>query len=592
MSERRRVNSGTFAAANRRNVMKKIVILLLGLMVLGTVLFVVLRRGGASNEYARYLPQETVMSLNLTHLGAVTDTFTTTALGRFLAKDTVHAIISEAGGGAKEIADYDRTFDGVAGVMTNPAFRAVFGEDAAVALLAPEQGGLGSTPLEVLRSSLVVVARTSVAGAVDLFGRMLGKKANITREVIDDLELTKLVLESGDVLFGYTEGKMVFLAYSPAAIKRCLLAADKSGKRLEDATPFTQARDFWQTATPEQTYARLYINPPRLETLLRDADKPEIKQAAEMLQGMDGFASLTYSTAQGLESRARSTYRYEQLHPVVKSAVDAATRPNPTLFLLKEKTLAYNWASALRPELITRTLAENDLPRQQIDASLRKELGVSLEELARAFGPQYGGVLEDIVRAALFPLPKLTLFIGLHDRAIAEKVVNGLRAKIAENGMIREEQEQVAGHTIYCWPLLPDKDAQPALAMTEHMLYLATSKQAVREILESKAQPDALAAAVATQLGPLGEEVGRANTGSLVLYPQRMAKQTGETLDWVAGILAKTKNITLSRLNQELVQLMQSTEVLTATSTMGREQADWSMSLRKAAASSPPSAGK
>lgn len=567
--------------------MKKSVILLLGLVILGTGLFMTLRRGGESNEYARYLPQETVMSLNLTHLGAMTATFTTTALGRLLAKDTVHAIITEAGGGAKEIADYDQAFDGVAGVMTNPAFRAVFGEDTAVALLAPEKSGLGNNPLETLRSSVVVVARTTVAGAVDLFGRMLGKKANITREVIDDLELTKLVLDSGEVLFGYTEGKMVLLAYNPATIKRCLLAADKGGKRLEGAASFTQALAFWQMATPEQTYARLFINPPRLEALLRDSDKPEIKQAGEMLQGMEGFASLTYTTEQGVESRARSTYRYEQLHPVVKSAVDATTHPNPTLFLLKEKTLAYNWASSLRPELLTRALAENAQSHQQIDATLRKELGVGLEELGRAFGPQYGGVLEDIVRAALFPLPKLTLFIGLHDRAIAEKVINGLRAKIAENGMIGEEQEQVAGQTLYCWPLLPDKDAQPALALTENMLYLATSKQAVREILETTVRPDALAGPVATQLGALGEAISRANTGSLILYPQRMAKQTGETLDWVAGILAKTKNISLARLNQELVQLLQSTEVLTATSTMGREQADWSMSLRKAAPPSP-----
>ncbi len=567
--------------------MKKKVILALGLVILGTALFFALRRGGESNEYARYLPQETVISLNLTHLGSMTDAFTSTALGRLLAKDTVHAIITEAGGSAKEITDYDRAFDGVAGVMTNPAFRAVFGTDTALALLAPEQGGLGTNPVATLRSSLVVVARTTVAGAVDLFGRMLGKKANITREVIDDLELTKLVLESGDVLFGYTEGKMVFLAYSPATIKRCLLAADKGGKRLEGVASFTQALSFWQMATPEQTYARLYINPAHLESLLRESDKPAIKQAGEMLQGMDGFASLSYTTEQGVESRARSTYRYDALHPVVKSAVDATTSPNPTLFLLKENSLAYNWTSSLRPELLTRALGEDARSHQQLDATLRKELGVGLDELARAFGPQYGGVLEDIVRAALFPLPKLTLFVGLRDRAAAEKVVNGLRAKIAAHGMVREEQEQVAGQTLYCWPLLPDKNAQPTLALSGNMLYLATTKEAVREILESKARPDALASAVATPLGPLAESISRANTGSLILYPQRMAKQTGEILDWVAGILVKTKNISLARLNQELVQLLQSTEVLSVTSTMGREQADWSMSLRKAAPPTP-----
>jgi hypothetical protein len=115
------------------------------------------------------------------------------------------------------------------------------------------------------------------------------------------------------------------------------------------------------------------------------------------------------------------------------------------------------------------------------------------------------------------------------------------------------------------------------------MLYLATSKQALKDILNSKAAPNVLAAPVAEHLGAdLGGRVAQANFGSFVLYPQRMARQTGETIDWLAGILATTKNISVSRLNRELVQLMQSTELMAATSHLGKEQAEWTMTIRKA----------
>lgn len=587
-----RQSAGRQAARNRRMQMKKITAIILGLLLLGVGVYFVLSKGGKNNEYAQYLPQDTVASLNLLHLGKMTDTFAATALGRFLAKDTMHAMISELGGTAKDLAGYDQIFNGVADVMTSPAFRAVFGEDAAVALLSVEGAGLQANSVKALRDALVVVSRTTVAGALDVFSRMV-KNAAISREVVDGLELTKVVIEPQQVLYGYTEGKMVFLAYSPGAIKRCLLVADKGGRRLEKAEGFRAAVAYWQAVSQEKTYSRLFINPQSLGQLLAGGSIPELKQSADMLQGIDAIYSINYAGEQGFESRARSTYSYDQLHAMVKSAIDATTHPNPTLFLLREKSLAYSWASSLRPELITRTLAENSLEYQQADASLRSVLGVGIDELGKAFGPQYGGVLDDIVRAALFPAPKMTFFVSLRDRIIARKVVDALRAKIAENGMVKEEQEQVGGFTVYCWPLLPDKDAQPALAMTDTMLYLATSKRALKEVLQSTAKVDNLAQPVSAQLGaPLAERVVRANTGSLVMYPQRMSQQAGDTLDWLGGILATTKNISLTRLNQEVVRLLQSTEIVAATSDLSREQADWSMTLRKAPAQADATAAK
>ena len=112
-------------------------------------------------------------------------------------------------------------------------------------------------------------------------------------------------------------------------------------------------------------------------------------------------------------------------------------------------------------------------------------------------------------------------------------------------------------------------------------------------MLESKAAPDALAQPVAQNLGSeLAERVGKANFGAFVVYPQRMSRQTGDMIDWLAGILATTKNISISRLNRELVQLLQSTELIAATSSLNKEQAEWTMTVRKAQPLPSPAAGK
>jgi hypothetical protein len=384
-------------------------------------------------------------------------------------------------------------------------------------------------------------------------------------------------------MYGYAEGKTVVLAFAPAAVKACVAAA-KSGTSLENAPLFKEALAYWQSSPEASTYTRMYLNLVGVADLLKTSTVPEVKESGEILQGVDSMFSITYGTEQGLESRGRSSYRYDQLHAVVRSAVDvAAAGANQSLHLLKERTLAYNWASSLRPEMIVKAMAADEKEYRELDSEVRQNLGVSLDELGRAFGPQYGGVLDDIVRTALFPAPKLTLFVGIRDRKIAETALAGLRRVIAGSGMASEEQEQVAGQTLYCWPVLPDEAAQPAIVLTDSMLYLATSKQALKDILNSKAAPNVLAAPVAEHLGAdLGGRVAQANFGSFVLYPQRMARQTGETIDWLAGILATTKNISVSRLNRELVQLMQSTELMAATSHLGKEQAEWTMTIRKA----------
>ena len=125
------------------------------------------------------------------------------------------------------------------------------------------------------------------------------------------------------MIYGYAEGKTVLLAYAPAALKACVAAA-KSDASLEKAALFKEAIAFWQPYPDATTYTRMYLNLPLAADFLKTSTVPEIKESGEMLQGVDSMFSVTYGTEQGLESRGRSSYRYDQLHALVKSAVDAA----------------------------------------------------------------------------------------------------------------------------------------------------------------------------------------------------------------------------------------------------------------------------
>jgi hypothetical protein len=561
--------------------MKKIVGIILCLVAVGSAGVYVLmqKKGAAAGQYARYLPQDAVATVSLTHLNSITDTFAATPLGRFLAKDTMQAIMQEMRVKQQDRAEYDQMHDTIAQIMNNPAFRTVFGDDATVALLSPEQQALAKDPVSALRASLVVVAMTPASGALDLFSRLMTSKT-VTQETINGLQLTKIVIDPNQTVYGYADEQTVLLAYAPAAITTCM-AARKADNSLEKATPFKEAITFWQPYPVNKTYSRFFLNTAKLTELMTASKNPEVKQSGELLQGVASMYSLTFTTDRGLESRARTRYSYNQLHPMVKSAVDSASTSNPSLHLLQEQSLAYSWASSLRVKMIMHSLAPQKQGVQQTDTAVRETFGVSLDELDRAIGPQYGGVLSDIVSTGLFPVPKMTLFLGIRDRKIAETALNGLRRKITGYGLAREEQEVVAGSTIYSWPVLPGDAAQPAMVLTDSMFYLASSKQPLKALLTGKATPTALAAPVVEKLGPeLSSRIGRANFGSMVIYPERIAGQTGDMMDWLAGILATTKNISISRLSREWRQLMQSTELIAITTDLTKEQADWIMTLK------------
>lgn len=560
---------------------KRVGIVLILAVIVGCGWFLAVKGKSAVGQYARYLPSDVIGAVNLTHLSAVSDNIASSSLGRFLAKDTMHTIIRELGGGNETIAEYDRLYDSVVEVAADPAFRTVFGDDVTLALLSPDKIDQTRDPAETLRQSLVVVARTAAAGAIDMLSKIISH-AKVSRETIDGVAFVKIVMDDNQAVYGYTEGRLLFLAYDPAVIRACI-SGDKDVERLAQAPLYQQAVSFWQPYPAKDVYSRVYLNVDQLTRLTQRLPDAEIKESGELLAGITSLFSIGYLTPQGMENRGYSSYRYDQLHPMIKSTVDAAG-VNRTVHFFKDSTLLYNWTSSLQPEVLIGTLASDRNTYQEMDADVRQILGVSLDELGKAFGPQYGGMLDEIVHTPLFPWPKAVLFVEVRDRKIAETVLNGIRRLITGSGMVAEQQDQVQGHTVYSWPILPAESAQLAIALTDDMLYLATSKATLQNLLAADTASNQLTATVKETMGTgVVDRLMTANSSSLIVQPHQMAVQAGAALDWLGGILTATKNISMGRLNREVVQLLQSVDQVVATSHLTEERAEWTMTVKKAA---------
>lgn len=560
---------------------KKVIIILALVAACAAGLIFFLSRQPPVGHFARLLPEGTVAAINLTRLSTLADTFAASPLGHLLGKQTMAEMLKELGVDEQAIGEYGEFCDALMQLTSNPAFRAVFGEDSTLALLPPDQAALAATPDAALRDSLVLVAQTRAAGALDLLAKLI-RAENIGRETVDGLDLTRMTLDQGQTLYGYAADKAVLIALAPTAIRTCL-NAEKSGAGLAGGERFKQAMAFWQTAPRESVYSRVLVNGPALAGLLA-ATGPEGREAGAMLAGVDSMVSLTYATARGMENRGRAGYRYDQLDPMVRDAVDTAgDAVNGTLHLVSDTTLAYSWASSPRPEALLKILGARQDRGRQAEEGSRKNLGVTPDELARAFGPQYGMVWDDVVKAAFFPVPRITLFLQVRERTTAETVLARLRERIGQSGLAQEIREEVAGKPFFSWPVLPDEQVQPAAALTGAMFYLSVGRQPLRELLAFQGKATAMAAPVAQELGPeLSERLTGANHGSLVIYPRRMEARAGQILDWLANLLRASRQVSIVRLNQELLQLLQSTDILAASSSLDREQAEWSLTLRLA----------
>ncbi|RUM38696.1 MAG: hypothetical protein DSY57_02150, partial [Desulfobulbus sp.] len=123
--------------------MKKIGLLLLLAFVLGAgsaYFFSRTKSPAMDTAYAAYLPPDTLAVVSLRDLSGLTDIFPKTALGHFLSKETMGAILADMHADKADIDGYAKGYDQVFSVLHNPGFRMVFGDDVELAWISTDPG--------------------------------------------------------------------------------------------------------------------------------------------------------------------------------------------------------------------------------------------------------------------------------------------------------------------------------------------------------------------------------------------------------------------------------------------------------------------
>jgi hypothetical protein len=555
--------------------MKKILVFVLLLVcVVGAVIYFTRPVSRVSDVYyADYLPADTLVTVSLIDLKGLADSFPDSSLGSFLAKPTVHEIMAELGASSEEIQSYDRVFDGVAGIMTNPAFRQIFGDDAVAALLTPDASLLQANPGQELQRSLLVFGTSSVSGPLDSFARLVMSRS-VSRESVDGLELTRIQLDENEVIYGYAEGGALVLAWEPENIVSAVMRK-QAGNSLQETDFFTATKKFWAGSIGGREYARTYVNIKQLRSLLASSGEQEARDAAEYLQGFNGLGSVIVEQEDALHITSRVEYDFSSLHELVKRQYQSLSPENHSLGLLTGEMLAYYWTSTLDGEFVRDLLsANNDEQYRQVDERVRQEMGVSLEEFIGAVGPQFGLVISEIVNTGLFPLPKVVFFLQVRDHKVAGQVLDKLRNAIAGRGLAAEQSAQVNGHTIYFWSVLPGEATQPALVLTENMLYVANGKSSLEALLADDRSLDILPGTAVESLGAeLVKNIEASNYSTFVVRPARLAAEVRGAADWLAGMLTASQGVSADKLKQEILKLMHSVDAVAATSDIRKDHA-------------------
>jgi hypothetical protein len=564
--------------------MKKIIILVLLLAgAAGAVMYISRSTSPVTSDYyADYLPKDTLATVSLIDLNGLTDSFPASTLGKFLAKPTVHGILTELGAKPEAITEYDKIYDDLAGVMTNPAFRQIFGDDTVVAILSPDASRLQNEPEQEILKSILVFGTSNVSGPLDSFARLV-MSDNVVKENVNGLDITRIQLDENEVIYGYSENGVLILAYDPgnlaAAVKR-KSAADV----LRNSASFTDVKKIQAQSAGGREYAETYINLAAIRALLKGSNDEDGKQLAKYLQGFNGMGSVIFDRQGELLVTSRMNYDYAALNDLVKQQYQAVSDENLSLALLTPEALAYYWVSLLDKNYIKELLsATDDRQYKKADARVQRELGLSLDEVIDAVGPQAGLVVNEIVNTGLFPLPKVVLYLQIRDHAVALKIVDRLRKDIADRGFAAEQSEEVNGNTIYYWSVLPGEATQPALVLTDNMIYAANGKSTLAAIVSQESTSGAVPEPMAEVLGnDLVQNITKSNYTTFVMRPERLAVEVKDAADWLAGMLAASNGLSVDKLKQELLKLMHSVDVVTITSTIQKDFAVSSLVFKQA----------
>ncbi len=513
--------------------------------------------------YADFLPEETVALITLYDMKGLSELFPHTPLGRFLSQPNMHEMMRELGATDEDVKRYNAFYQSVADMMTNPMLTQIFGDDVIIALLSPNLERLKENPEQEVKKNLLAFATSSTAGPISKIARLVMWQ-DVTNTVVGGLDMTRIILDKEEILYGYDDQGIIVLAYDPEKIVTAV-QRKKTEQNLKYSESFLATETFWQEEAQAHAYARSYFNVPLLEEVFTVFAQQE-KETPKNLAGLAGLAGVESVGGMLVEQQGELRGRMKGVLQEKQDREASSMQKNIASSLLQEKSLLH-YRMADFDKAFFRTFlnpVNRDRQYQELEKTVQKSIGFSLDKFLESVGPRAGVSVHELVNAGMFPLPKTVFAFQVHNKKAAGWALRKLRDALKKQG-IDERQEKVQGHRLYYWSMMPVEATHLAIALTDTMLYIANGESQLRTLLAEQQSPEVLTENMVKELGKkAGTCVANANISAFLFRPKRLADQIAPVADWLTDMTSGANSG--KKTQEEVLSLMRSVDFIAACS--------------------------
>jgi len=476
--------------------MKKAIIIMI-LLCIGTTAgayYVIYEPFTEKLDAEQILPGETLLTIRIDHLKQHIDDFRASPLGATIAGIDVQKALTALEAPAGSIQKAQDLMARANDSIDSSWFDVLFGQQVTLALLPVTINDFDQpSPAELSQAPVVVLRPKHPAKFLDLMKHFFANDIEVVSDDYDHWTVNRVELKSGGTVHYSIAGGLVVCALHRSPVLRCLDVLKEPAASLAQNSDYQAVeRELTDNPAP-QVYG--FANLAELFELAlgmaaeKVADRPELDLLEKQFGRMGGFYAAGYALYDDGSPVQQSKLVFmvdrTALEPQLKRVLNTRPETADMLTLLPPNTLGFTWQNTFDLELYYNSLLESEDPKLPSIASVnplvQEKLGVSFEELADAFGPQWGMALQDIKTGGFFPIPELGIFIQSTRPEIMEQIIQ----QAAATGNMALQTENYGPHQISYLPLPFGSDLSPGYAYLNGYCILAVNTEIIKSYIDA-----------------------------------------------------------------------------------------------------------
>jgi len=477
--------------------MKKAILIII-LLCLGTTAgayFVIYEPFGEKLAAEQILPGETLLTIRIDHLKQHIDDFRASPLGGgAIAGIDVRKAMTAMEAPADSIQQAQNLMANVHDSVDSHWFDVLFGQQVTLALLPVTIKDVDQpSPAELSQTIVFVLRPKHPAKFLDLMKHFFAADIEVASMNYDHWTVNRFELKSGATVHYSIAGGLVVCALDRRPILRCLDALRDPATSLAQNSDYLAVEGELTDNPAPQVYG--YANLAKFLELAWDlasekaADRPEFDLLEKQFGRMGGFYAAGYALYEngGPVQQSKLVFMVDRtaVEPHLERVLNIRPETADILTLLPQNTLGFTWQNTFDLELYYNSLLESEDPKlpniASVNPIVQDKLGVSFEELADAFGPQWGMALQDIKTGGFFPIPELGIFIQNTRPEIMEQIIQ----RAAATGNMAPLTENYGAHQISYLPLPFGSDLSPAYAYLNGYCILAVNPKIIKTYIDA-----------------------------------------------------------------------------------------------------------